>query len=364
MEARKKGISIYPEQATLEDTYKYLAKAKKLGFELLFVSFVQITKKEDLEKIKSAIKYAKELNYIVYADVWQGTLDLVGATVHDMGNLVKMGIDVIRFDYPLSARELAHLTHNKDGYKVQLNMSNNDHLIHNVMDFKPILTRVEGGHNFYPQKDTGLTLSFLKECNQKYLNYNFPISAFVGSHFGEQGPKLGLKALPTLEVCRELPISTQAKMLFFTDEVNYVFIGNAFATDQELEEFSKIDPDRKSFKINLKTTLSKPEKEILYWDVHSRRMDITPFFIRSVFSRYVWRNASIEPKNSVKVFNRGDVIIKNNNAGEYKGELHIILEDRYENRNNEGNLIGSIVSEELCLLDYIDAATYFVFEKE
>ena len=49
-------------------------------------------------------------------------------------------------------------------------------------------------------------------------------------------------------------------------------------------------------------------------------------------------------------FQRGDIIIGNDNFGHYKNELQIVLEPHKEPRMNK---VGSISSDELFLLDFI-----------
>ena len=68
-----------------------------------------------------------------------------------------------------------------------------------------------------------------------------------------------------------------------------------------------------------------------------------------------------EPKpahDNAKEFQRGDVVIGNDDFGKYKNELQIVLEPHSDPRKN---LVGKIPPEELMLLDFVKPWTKFKF---
>ncbi|WP_027062958.1 DUF871 domain-containing protein [Mesoplasma seiffertii] len=364
MQRKRIGISIYPEKAPLEETLKYLKTARDLGYEMVFVSFIHLQKHQQAEiaVVKQAIKYANELNFYIIADFHYPSLEMLEIPIDDFKLIYEMGISCVRFDSPALPKELADLTHNEYGIDIQLNMSNNDHLITNVLDYQPVLTRLNGCHNFYPQKHTGLPFDFFREANKKYVTKNLETSAFIGSHFGNQGPAGVNHELVTIEALRYLPCSTQAKYLFYTNEINNVLFGNAFATQTELEELVKVNRDEITLKIQLQPDITDEEMTILKWKKHFRRGDITEAFIRSTMTRVIYKDLEILSKKGPETFNRGDVIVVNKNGNSYKGELHIILIDNFKVDNNEYNLVGKIDQSELMLLDYVKPWAHFRFE--
>ncbi|WP_158695296.1 DUF871 domain-containing protein [Mesoplasma florum] len=366
MQKKKIGISVYPEQAELNETINYLNVARSYGYEILFVSFIHMMDKteKDFEKLLKVIKHANDLDYYIIADFHYPSLEKMGIPIDDFKKIYEMGISCVRFDSPALASELSALTHNVYGIDIQLNMSNNDHLINNVLDYKPVLTRLNGCHNFYPQKNTGLPFNFFKECNVKYIKNNLETSAFIGSHFGNQGPAKVNAELPTIELIRDMECDTQAKFLFYTNEINNVLFGNSFASEEELKSVASLNRDEITFKINLNSEISAEEKEILYWNKHFRRGDITESFIRSTMSRVEFKDKKIQPRDNTYIFNRGDVVIVNENGASYKGELHIILNDNYQDKNKQYNLVGKIATQEMLLLNFINPWTHFQFENK
>ncbi|WP_303662452.1 DUF871 domain-containing protein [Williamsoniiplasma luminosum] len=364
MQKKKVGITIYPEQAPLNETLDYLERAKKLGYELVFVSFVHLKKEQqkELEMTVEATKYASKLGYYVIADVAPSSFELLNVPKNNYEKIKAMGISCLRFDLPLTAMELAFLSHNEYGVDIQINMSSNDHLIDTILDYQPARTRISGCHNFYPQKNTALPLAFFHDCNQKFVKHNIETAAFIGSHFGNQGVASVNKELPTLEATRNLPCSTQAKLIFYSNEINNVMFGNAFASQEELEEVVKINRDTIALKVILENDITQEEKTILNFPQHFSRGDIAEFFIRSVYSRIVFKDFKVTPKNKQSIFNRGDVVIMNENGNSYKGEAHIILKDNFEIENNQYNLVGKIDPNEIILLDYVRPWAVFKFE--
>ncbi|WP_339021325.1 MupG family TIM beta-alpha barrel fold protein [Spiroplasma endosymbiont of Atherix ibis] len=361
---RKIGISIYPEQSTFEKDKDYLELAKKLGYEVVFTSLLHFVGQKDdnkkAEMVLKSIKYAKKIGFYTIVDVEYKSMELIGINVNDLSKCSEYGIDCLRLDSPSLPFEIANITHNKYDIDIQLNMSNNDSLIDNVIDFKPIKERLSGCHNFYPLEYTALPFNYFKQSNQKYLKYNLSTAAFVGSHFGEMTTAVGWKELPTLEEQRNLSISEQAKILFYTNEIKLVLIWNAYSLKEELEELASIDRYEITLTVKPFYKLNKVEKDILNFD-HFRRGDITEYFIRSTFSRVKFKNESIEPKNTKKTYNKGDVVIINNNDSKYKGECHIILKNDFEDKQQKYNWMGTIKDSEKRLIDFIGPWNHFRF---
>ncbi|KAF5279609.1 hypothetical protein FQR65_LT15357 [Abscondita terminalis] len=320
---RKIGISIYPEQSNFESDKKYLDLAKKLGYEVMFTSVLHFVTLPDaknrMEAVLKSTKYAKEIGFYTIVDVEYESLNLLGMSVTNLDKCIEYGIDCIRLDSPSLPKEIADVTHNKAGIDVQLNMSLNDSLIYNVIDFKPVMSRLKGCHNFYPLEDTGLPFNFFKECNKKFLENRLETAAFVGSH-NEQ---------------RFLSVKSQGKMLFYSNEIDVVLFGNAYATEEELKELAEINRYEITFDIDLDPKITELEKRVLTDMDHFRRGDITDVFIRSTFSRVKFKNDIIKPKNNKKTLNLGDVVIINDNDPKYKGE-----ELMAENKNQKTEFIN------------------------
>ncbi|AHI52596.1 DUF871 domain-containing protein [Spiroplasma culicicola] len=361
---RQLGISVYPEQSTFEQDKAYLDLAKSLGYTVVFTSALHFVgsenDKQKAQQVLEVIKYAKSIGFYTILDVEYASMKLIGISVDDLSKCGEYGIDCLRLDSPSLPAEIATITHNKAKVDIQLNMSNNDSLIDNVFDFQPIRERLSGCHNFYPLEYTALPFDYFIQANQRYLKHRIPTAAFVGSHIGEMTTAIGWKELPTLEEQRNLGISQQAKILFYTNEIDTVLIGNAYASKEELIELSQVDRYEITFDLECYQDIKDIEKDILNYE-HFRRGDITEYFIRSTFSRVKFKNDSVEPNNIKDTYNYGDVVIVNNNDPKYKGEVHIILKEEFKDKNNKYNYIGSVKSEEKRLIDFIKPWSHFRF---
>ncbi|AOG60157.1 hypothetical protein SHELI_v1c02020 [Spiroplasma helicoides] len=362
---RKIGLSIYPEQSSFEEDKKYLDLAKSLGYEVVFTSFLHFigseNVKEKAEKVLKSIKYAKKIGFYTIADVEYASMELIGISVKDTSKCLEYGIDCLRLDSPSLPAEIAAVTHNKSQIDIQLNMSNNDSLIDNVMDFAPISNRLSGCHNFYPLEYTGLPFDYFLKANKRYLKYRLNTSAFVGSHNGEMSTSWNQKEVPTIEEQRYLPVGQQAKLLFYTNEIDTVLIGNAYATEEELKELAAIDRYEITFDLKCSEGVTDIEKKVLKFE-HFRRGDITDYFIRSTFSRVEFKNEDIPARDTRGVYNRGDVVIINNGDKKYKAEVHIILKDGFEDKPKKYNYLGTIDKNENRLVDFIKPWAHFRFK--
>ncbi|PTD31247.1 MupG family TIM beta-alpha barrel fold protein [Mycoplasma leachii] len=357
MEKKKLGISVYCKKASFDQIIEYLKLARSYNFEILFISFVHLVKNDYFKNI-DVIKKAKELNYYVIADFDQTSLNNLTKS-NDLKILKEIGIDCIRFDQQIDAQSLADLTYNPYDIDVQLNISNSFNFLDNVLDFKPILTRLSGSHNFYLLKDSALDIDFFNKTTDKFIRKNLNTSAFISSQIANITLADNYTKAVSLEFFRNIDIISQARYLFYSNKINNVIIANMFASKKELEQLSLLNKDHLTLKINNLQKISKTEKEILLWNNHFRRSDINTSYIRSTFSRTIWNSFDIKPNNIKQVFNKGDIVILNNNANRYKGELHIILKDNYIDNNNLYNYIASVHSDELYLLDFIDSNSHF-----
>ncbi|AHI53816.1 outer surface protein [Spiroplasma sabaudiense Ar-1343] len=361
---REIGISIYPEQSSFKNNLDYLKKSANLGFKILFLSVLQFDENNFLkyqENYFQLIEEAKKLGFYIILDVADGAFKLFKCDINNLEPFAKLGVNCLRLDAPLLPSQVALATYNEFKIDIQINMSNNDSFINNILDFKPIKNKLSGSHNFYPLEDSGLPLAFFIDSSKRYKKFNLTTMAFVGSKNDNQGPVPEAQKLVTLENHRKLEIEIQAKHLFATNLIDWVIIGNAFASDEELIALSQLQREYISFKIDLpKNQLFEIENKILFDNLHFRRGDISEFVIRSTSVRPKYKDFKIQPTRLKKVFQRGDVVILNDNANHYKGELQIILKDNYLDKDQKFNFIENL-ADQVAILDYIEPWTKFIF---
>ncbi|MFD1414423.1 DUF871 domain-containing protein [Oceanobacillus jeddahense] len=349
---RRLGVSIYPEKSTPEQDKTYLRKAASYGFSRVFTCLLSVQKPK--EEIKAdfvdIISCAKELQMEVILDVAPTVFDQLGISYDELSFFAELGADGIRLDLGFDGLKEAQLTYNKYDLKIELNMSNDVAYLDNIMTHQPNTENLIGCHNFYPQKYTGLPYEFFISCSERFKKHHLRTAAFVTSSDAKMGPWNINDGLCTLEEHRNLPIDVQAKHLFATGLIDDVIIGNAYASDKELELLGKLHRARLELSVELEKNISDIEKTIMFEETHTRRGDISEYMVRSVEVRKKYAAYSVEAAKT-PVQKRGDIFIGNDSFGKYKAELQVVLKDMPADERK--NKVGHVLEEELFLLDYI-----------
>lgn len=348
---RRLGVSIYPDHSDFETDYAYLNKAADLGFSRIFMSMLEVTEGKDVvsKKFGKIIMAAKELGYETILDIAPSIFDDLGISYDDLSFFAELGADGIRLDESFNGSKEAMLSYNEHGLIIELNMSNDVAYLESILSYQANRPFLYGCHNFYPQDGSALPLDFFEKCSQRFKREGIRTAAFVTSQVGSFGPWDVNDGLPTLEMHRNLPIATQTKHLFATGLIDDVIIGNAYASDEELEAMAAVNRYQLEFDVIPKAKLTELERVILEDNQHVRRGDITKQMIRSTWVRVKYRDEA-NPVKQGHNFVRGDVLLGNDDFGKYKNELQIALENHIDARKN---IVGSIAPEEVFLLDYV-----------
>ena len=133
-------------------------------------------------------------------------------------------------------------------------------------------------------------------------------------------------------------------------------------TEEELMELNKELNDYNNFPERDGVTVPEdiPEREILLVFNKHNVSEYTRIIIRSRWGRMDYRYTPVEPRACEKeYFEPGDVVILNDLATRYKGEVHIAMK-RIRNTGTM-NYVGRIAREEMFLLDYLKYGTNFGF---
>ncbi|GGI40807.1 DUF871 domain-containing protein [Mammaliicoccus stepanovicii] len=358
------GISIYPGKSTETEDKAYIERASKYGFTRIFTNLLQLTednKESILPSIESIIKHAKKYRYEIFIDVAPRTFKLLNIEHHDLSFFHKLGIDGIRLDEGVGAKETSDMTYNQYGIKIELNMSVMNHYLDNVIDFEPNRDQLVGCHNFYPHRYAGISEDFFIEGSKKYKKYGLRTAAFVSSEKAEFGPWPITEGLPTLEQHRGMPVTTQAKYLWSTGLIDDVIISNCYPSDEELESLNRLKNESLTFDINLDENITDLERKIVLEEPHFYRGDVSDYIVRSTQSRVKYKDESFPPHDTVAI-KRGDVLIDNEEYGQYKGELQIALKPMIN--TGKVNVVGKIVHHDVQLLDYLKPWEIFKFNKK
>lgn len=357
---REIGISVYPDHSDIETDKAYIKKAADLGFSRIFMSMLEVTdgKEKVSEKFKGIINFAKDLGFETILDIAPSIFDDLGISYDDLSFFAEMGADGIRLDEGFDGNKESLLTYNPHGLAIELNMSNNVAYLDNILSYEANAPFLYGCHNFYPQAGSALPYDFFVECSKRFKRQGIKTAAFVTSQTGSFGPWDVNDGLPTLEIHRNLPIELQARHLFATGLIDTVIIGNAYASDEELEKLAAVNRYKLTFAIDYVSEVSDIERKIVEDQNHFRRGDITASTARSTQVRVKYSDVANPAHDNQGTFERGDVVVGNDLFGKYKNELQIVLEPHTDERKN---LVGKIPEEELMLLEFLKPWTKFQF---
>ncbi|MGX7162840.1 DUF871 domain-containing protein [Enterococcus massiliensis] len=349
----KLGISIYPERSTFEKDKAYLELAHKYGFKRVFTSLLQI--KDDKEKVlaefKRVVDYANSLDMEVMVDINPALFEQLDISYDDLSFFKDLGADGVRLDVGFTGAEEARMTRNPYGIKIEINMSSGTNYVDNIMSYSPNTDHLLGSHNFYPHRYSGLSYDHFVYCSEKFRKYNLNTMAFVNSHDATFGPWPTQDGLCSLEDHRELEIATQVKHLMLTGLIDDITIGNAYASERELQAMAEaFTSPYPTLKVDVAEDISENERICLFDNLHSYRGDRSEYILRSTMTRVYYKDKEFPPHNT-KDMTRGDVLIDNVEFGQYKGETQIALKDM----KNDGrvNVVGRIADDELFLLNFI-----------
>lgn len=359
---REIGISIYPDRSELKTDQEYLKKAADLGFTRLFISMLEITdtKEKTKEKFQSLIYFSRELGFEVMLDVAPSIFTDLEISYDDLSFFAELGAHGIRLDVGFDGFKESMMTYNEQGLIIELNMSHDIAYLDNILSYQANTSALYGCHNFYPQERTGLPYEFFKSCSERFKKYGLKTAAFVTCASKDQGPWDINDGLPTLEMHRHLPLTTQVKHLFATELIDVVIIGNGYASDEELLAMSKVNRTQIEFGYEPTTTQTDLEQKILA-EQHYRRGDITEDVIRSTQVRVKYQEEANPLNTESHIFQMGDIVLGNDTFGKYKNELQVVLVAHEDSRKNK---IGTILKEERFLLEYIYPWSKFRFTKK
>lgn len=392
------GFSVYPEQEKLEEIETYLKKGKEAGFDKVFTSLFSVegTREEIMQYFKDFTEIAHRYGYEVDGDCNAMFFEKMKASPEDVSVFKEMGIDILRMDTPFQDERDAVLINNRDGLKIEFNTSMID-IVEKAAANGADLSRITTCHNFYPQRYTCPAFEAVNGMNEYWKEKGVEVDMFLSSQVkGTHGPWPVSDGLPTIEEHRDLPVESQLKHMLAMKNVDVALFGNAFASDEELEtirktmdqayafrdlntalqgdlaalkpyipkEFASREVVRIPFKLIMDPAVTDTEKKfVLDFPLHSDLGDCLNYMLRSRWTRFLTGDTPIAPRAcEKKVFEKGDVLLVNDNCRHYAGEVQIAMKEM----KNDGtrNYIGHIHPDETMILDCMGAGDVFTFVPE
>lgn len=357
---KKLGVSIYPSRSNFEEDKEYLDLASKFGFTRIFTSLLEIKGNTDevVNRFRKIIQYGNSLGMETILDINPNLFEQLGINYGDLGFFKELGATGIRLDHGFTGAEEAKMTKNPHDLIIEVNMSSGTKYIDNVMSYQPDTEKLYASHNFYPQRYSGISQQHFEHTTEMFNQYNLQTAAFVNSQYGELGPWPVQKGLCTLERHRDLSIRTQVTHFRLMDTIDDLLIGNAYATKNELQRMSNAYlSTHLIFEVDLIDEITNIEEKIILGEEHQFRGDRSAYMIRSSSTRVKYRNEDIQPNHAIPI-KKGDILICNNDFGQYKGETQIALQDM-EN-DGDRNVVGHLKDESIFLLDFIKPWSSFL----
>lgn len=388
------GVSVYPDIRPLEEISSYLRRAAKYGYKRVFTSMFSVegTRDEVLAYFRDLNAAAHEVGMEVALDVNPECLERMGASPANLKPFADIDTDIMRMDGAYGEQDNYQMLCNPYGIKIEYNASALvpaaiEALVARGVDKERILAC----HNFYPQRYTGFRWDKFQQVNARLAPLGIRVGAFVSSQApGTHGVWDAVCGLPTVERMREYPADLQARIMASTGNVTDILFGNAYASDEELaavaEAVSPVRPEpwtngptdvvkriamyvkefgntaaQHKVRIEPLYDLSEVEREILFdFYPHIDYGDSSEWIWRTRIERIAYADRCIVPRRYVgDFFERGDVVIVNDNYKHYAGEVQVVLQPIA----NDGtrNLVARIDAQEMDLFDLVGDGDVVVF---
>ena len=358
---KKMGLSIYPAKSTYEQDKEYLDLAHQYGFKRIFTSLLEITGDTDevVNKFKKIIEYGNSLGMETVVDINPGLFEQLNISYDELKFFNDLGATAVRLDLGFTGAEEARMTKNPYGLQIEVNMSSGTNYIDNIMSYQPLKETLTASHNFYPQKYSGLSQAHFEKTTDQYTKYRLNTAAFVTSQVGELGPWPVQTGLCTLEQHRLLSVRTQVSHYRLMDTIDDLLIGNGYASQEELKAMADAFTNpHVQLEIAFEPGVTDLEKKVLLDEVHQYRGDRSEYMVRSSMTRVKYK-AEDFPVHDTQETKKGDIVICNNNFGQYKGETQIALKPMEDDETR--NIVAKLTSESIFLLDYLEPWSSFQF---
>lgn len=350
------GISLYPGlDNSLAENLQLLEMAANCGIRRVFTSLhipetdTAVLKKE----LGVLLRAAREYDMEIISDISPRTLEMLDMKEFRLEAFRQLGITTLRLDYGYEAKQIAALSHNEVGIRLQLNASTiTEQILADLRAADTDFSHIDALHNFYPRKGTGLSETALCRKNALLKAAGIRVGAFVPSHGRQRGPLF--EGLPTLEAHRCWQTGRAARHLVALG-VDSVFLSDSLPLQEELQFLGRLPENEVVLEAHLLTD-DKVQRDLLQ-RTFTAREDEARDAIRAQESRGLLQG-TVEPENN-KERRRGAVTIDNKDYLRYMGELQIVKKSQPADKRV--NVAAQISECELFMLKYITAGRKFSF---
>ena len=356
----KLGVSFFTGmEQTAGQNIEYLRLAAHQGVQHLFTSLhiPEADCRSLAVDCRKVLRVAKQLGFTVTADISPRTWALLKLKPQELG---EWGIDGLRIDYGFSPEQICRLSRDS-GLQIELNASSmTEEELEKILATGVERRKLCAGHNYYPRPETGLGFDLFVRRSRQFHRLEIPVSVFVPGQLHLRGP---IRAgLPTLETHRRLGAVDAARQLWATGLVDTILFGDPLVSAGDLAAVAALPCNMpEPMRLRIETfALTAAERRVVELPCHTNRNDASGVIVRSQESRESGI-APILPRSDVRIRHRGDVTIDNSRYGRYAGELQIVLKDLPA--DEKVNVVGRVVTTDLCLLECIFPGRAFSFEE-
>ncbi|TNJ67607.1 DUF871 domain-containing protein [Paenibacillus hemerocallicola] len=351
------GRSFYPTLG-LSAARRHLDDAIRAGCKHLFTSLhIPEAEVEDWAEVRRLLEIAAGAGISVAADVSRASLSMFGAAPDDLSPIAGLGIGTLRLDHGFTMEETLHMLRSP-GFSFQINAGSTTPGDLLEMENNGIeRERLIAVHNFYPRRETGVSLSFYRMQNRMFKERGIRTAGFIPAH-GE--PRAPLYAgLPTVEAHRHMTSALAAAELMAEQLTDIVYYGDPAPDEYAWMAAGLIAGG--TIPLRVAWTETPPEELMpLLSETHTSPWDGAEQVIRSARGRKYMLERGIAPAPSnTDARPAGTVTMDNALYTRYAGELQVARIDLPA--DERVNVLGRVVPEDRGLLRFIGPRTAFRF---
>ncbi|KUO77074.1 MAG: hypothetical protein APF77_23565 [Clostridia bacterium BRH_c25] len=352
------SVSIYPTvdwSKDIENWAVYLDLAKNYGFNEVFssVHLPELALGCQIECLSGLAKAVRQRQMELTADIGGSTINLILENDKLCEQVARMNLSFLRLDYGYKQEQLHSIVEklNIHGFVLNASILNAEEVERDVeyLHSIPNVNEIRACHNFYPRRETGITMEFLHSQYEYFHKYAIPVYACIPSLTNPRGPLYD--GLPTVEQHRHKPAEQVALELINCQCCDGMLVSDEYITENEFKQIRDvIYKEPIAVKISLDEEIIELEKEVLLGNRHRIRYDSNNLVLRSQSSRQMAEYSNKIPKRKSKERTARCITIDNELYGRYSGELQIVLEKLPE--DDRVNVIGYIDEDEQWKLQY------------
>lgn len=326
------GLSIYPDFYGIEAIKNQVERAAELGYTRVFTSIqlgnlgFENTKEGVTDEFKSLFERCAHHHLILHVDINDRVLASLGGSPLNLKPIHDFHIQVLRLDGGFTDDEVAQMTHNPYGIRIEDNTSmvKNPRQRLETIKAKGNLQRYVACHNFFPRNDTGLDFDEAVRLAHVYADYGCQNGIFIASLHSPNDLNASGNGVPTVEEHRYVPSHIAFSELRNTGLFDYILFGDSVPRDDELVAVARVaNAEVVEIPVWLDGSLRKDLRQRITETVFLSRPDQPVHLIRATQTR---GNFNLEPHQTVQR-HRYAITLDNRLSNRYEGELQILLDD-------------------------------------